>query len=71
MYDSDEQRRAIQKDFLIKVYGILAVQLLVTCALCVTFMFVPALSYFVVGNLWFTLLLFGEFGNGCSFFIIQ
>lgn len=36
----------------------MAVQLLVTCVLCATFMFVPALSYFVVGNIWFTLLLF-------------
>ena len=34
VYDSDEQRRAIQKDFLTKVYGILAAQLLFTCGLC-------------------------------------
>ena len=58
VYDSDTQRRAIQRDFLTKVYGILAVQLLFTCALCAVFMFVEPIQYFVVGNIWFTLLLF-------------
>ena len=58
VYDSDEQRRAIQKDFLTKVYGILAAQLLFTCGLCALFMLVEPVAYFVVGNIWFTLLLF-------------
>lgn len=58
VYDSDEQRRTIQKDFLTKVYGILAVQLLITCVLCAIFMFVAPIQYFVVGNIWLTLLLF-------------
>lgn len=58
VYDSDQQRRAVQKDFLTKVYGILAAQLLLTCALCAIFMFVEPVTMFAYGNLWFTIVLF-------------
>ena len=58
MAGSDEQRRAVQKDFLTKVYGILALQLVLTCGLCALFMFVEPVQYFVVGNIWLTLALF-------------
>ncbi|KAJ1493054.1 inhibitor of apoptosis-promoting Bax1-domain-containing protein [Baffinella frigidus] len=55
VYDSEEVKRQVQKGFLTKVYGILAIQLAVTTAFCVLFSTVESIQYAVVGNLWITL----------------
>jgi hypothetical protein len=57
VYDNEEVKRQVQKGFLTKVYGILAIQLAVTTAFCVLFASVEAIQYAVVGNLWVTLAL--------------
>mmetsp|Transcript_48873 Transcript_48873/g.122132 ORF Transcript_48873/g.122132 Transcript_48873/m.122132 type:complete len:269 (+) Transcript_48873:31-837(+) len=50
VYTDEQTRRAVQKDFLFKVYGILAMQLAVTVAFCALFMLVPAVTGFALEN---------------------
>mmetsp|Transcript_22339 Transcript_22339/g.73430 ORF Transcript_22339/g.73430 Transcript_22339/m.73430 type:complete len:256 (+) Transcript_22339:97-864(+) len=58
VYESETVRKQVQKDFLIKVYSILCAQLLVTTLICALFVFAEPVTYFVLGNIWLTLLLF-------------
>mmetsp|Transcript_2090 Transcript_2090/g.4878 ORF Transcript_2090/g.4878 Transcript_2090/m.4878 type:complete len:259 (-) Transcript_2090:87-863(-) len=54
-YSSEEEGKKARKDFVIKVYTFLAMQLAFTVAVCLAFMFVEPIAMFVAGNKWFLL----------------
>ncbi len=56
VYDNEEQRKEVQKGFLFKVYGLLAMQLAVTVAFCALFMMVPVCNSFAIANPWICLI---------------
>jgi len=58
VYDTEAEKRKVQKDFLTKVYGILAIQLMITVGICGLFMYVETLAYGVVANSWIVFVLF-------------
>jgi len=57
-YSTPEEATRARKAFIIKVYTLLAIQLGFTVATCLAFMFVEPITMFVVGNLWFLLVVF-------------